>query len=994
VHRKTFLTLTMLLLGCSYLLAQDWPPQKLSLPESKYGVTMQLYANDLAVFSGDRTHLQDVYSIDDTYIITNMNTSPSVDMGEIRDELGSGYGYMSWGTHGNGVGSAVVVFEYSAAGQNARTAYYNELLSGGEYTSLDIYESEIPNYGYHIGLRWSKWSSLASFSNGIVVLIVCHLDNASTLNKSKALTMLGLHGTSNSYTSDMETFAKHLARKEDGKNYWSTAARANCTNLHILGNTSSGFSTAWPGLKTYPTLNESVWVPTDGGATIVVTLDSEVNTGVSSEDAYTLYDESNAFQKNSVWTTSDGFTQLHITLQPIPGRVFGNGNILLENANIRSNGYSGDEVTIQGNYELYCYISSTPGADIVGFEVASGTGRLTVAGEYGVYEYIIRGSDTASGPWEEVLRIPASALNEYVFPASGYAYYNVQAREEETGVPQGVIRTYDTVPAGLWMTVVERFEYSEQEAFTILESTKQHLILTEGRPELPIQKTNPELTIHVMAPQTWYGGMDYYQWMWETLLDENVEVHIHNTDPFWAGTQNPDVYLANEKSHMASLQHQGQTMFLFCGSTMLENEFNTLWPEENGWRELQDSYIGYTAPHELNVNPSPSLEDSRLRRIGHGGFGPYMHSDWLKVDFNNDGWPDEGYAVSRFPFDNNQASPLLLMNKLMTYTSAAFVNTPFPTVQWLIGDMHHQTNYDGLEAQAIANRLQELVRRWTTSPSHPPLLESHLPSDPARTQRTLELMQENWASIFIGVSSTSHRYKLANFFLESYFNLGGLNSDQSSLPILALFTCDTTHFGWPRHSWYGTSFNVDLLGVNHYDGPIAIVGPNDWSHALPNGEFAALVSEQLMDGKRLAFAIADALQEYRAMHPDDNYRLFNALKTHVLGCGAITPRVRVNNMTNVGNTPLPTTLHNYPNPFNPVTTIKYNIIVDGEVDLCVYNVRGELVIKLVHENQLRGVHEVRWDGTDAHGRPVPSGVYTYRLNSAGATASKKMTLVK
>jgi len=70
---------------------------------------------------------------------------------------------------------------------------------------------------------------------------------------------------------------------------------------------------------------------------------------------------------------------------------------------------------------------------------------------------------------------------------------------------------------------------------------------------------------------------------------------------------------------------------------------------------------------------------------------------------------------------------------------------------------------------------------------------------------------------------------------------------------------------------------------------------------------------------------------------------------------------------------------NTPNPFNPVTTIRFVLPAAGHVRLMVYTMNGQLVRSLIDGDLGPGTHEIVWDGTDARGRPVASGVYVYRL---------------
>ena len=90
---------------------------------------------------------------------------------------------------------------------------------------------------------------------------------------------------------------------------------------------------------------------------------------------------------------------------------------------------------------------------------------------------------------------------------------------------------------------------------------------------------------------------------------------------------------------------------------------------------------------------------------------------------------------------------------------------------------------------------------------------------------------------------------------------------------------------------------------------------------------------------------------------------------------------------------------NYPNPFNPVTTIRFK--VEGQrskvpipTTLKVYNVLGQLVRTLVDEPKERGTYEVIWDGKDDEGKEVASGIYLYQLKVGEFAECKKMVLLK
>jgi hypothetical protein len=85
---------------------------------------------------------------------------------------------------------------------------------------------------------------------------------------------------------------------------------------------------------------------------------------------------------------------------------------------------------------------------------------------------------------------------------------------------------------------------------------------------------------------------------------------------------------------------------------------------------------------------------------------------------------------------------------------------------------------------------------------------------------------------------------------------------------------------------------------------------------------------------------------------------------------------------------------NYPNPFNPETTIRYQLAQAGDVDIAVYNISGQRVRRLASGSQPAGVHEVQWNGLGDDGRPMSSGVYLVRLRSGATVQTMKVMMMK
>ena len=89
------------------------------------------------------------------------------------------------------------------------------------------------------------------------------------------------------------------------------------------------------------------------------------------------------------------------------------------------------------------------------------------------------------------------------------------------------------------------------------------------------------------------------------------------------------------------------------------------------------------------------------------------------------------------------------------------------------------------------------------------------------------------------------------------------------------------------------------------------------------------------------------------------------------------------------------TLHqNFPNPFNPITTLSYDLPEQAEVTLTIYDLMGREITQLVNTNQQAGFKSVQWDATDSMGRAVSAGVYLYQIQAGEFVQTKKMVLLK
>ena len=104
------------------------------------------------------------------------------------------------------------------------------------------------------------------------------------------------------------------------------------------------------------------------------------------------------------------------------------------------------------------------------------------------------------------------------------------------------------------------------------------------------------------------------------------------------------------------------------------------------------------------------------------------------------------------------------------------------------------------------------------------------------------------------------------------------------------------------------------------------------------------------------------------------------------------------NTTTVEQLPGTATTHrlgdNYPNPFNPSTTIRFELSQAAMVRLEIYDAAGTLLRVLVDEHKEAGIYASTWNGRDTAGQPLASGSYFYRLSANSFSSTKRMVLLK
>lgn len=198
--------------------------------------------------------------------------------------------------------------------------------------------------------------------------------------------------------------------------------------------------------------------------------------------------------------------------------------------------------------------------------------------------------------------------------------------------------------------------------------------------------------------------------------------------------------------------------------------------------------------------------------------------------------------------------------------------------------------------------------------------------------------------------------------------------------------------------WMGAKLRNDsrvALFYNGIDGPISTTAviPGTW-HRLTLTH----------DGSVGRLYLDNQLEASQAFVPNDgdDRRITTsytssgtAFKGHLRNLNVFNG---VGTLTSIDDTPTGTRfiLHqNTPNPFNPSTSIRYEVALGGgHITLRVYDVNGRLVNTLVDKAETAGQKFVTWDGRNNTGRATATGVYFYRLTAPGFEQTRKMLLVK
>ncbi len=239
---------------------------------------------------------------------------------------------------------------------------------------------------------------------------------------------------------------------------------------------------------------------------------------------------------------------------------------------------------------------------------------------------------------------------------------------------------------------------------------------------------------------------------------------------------------------------------------------------------------------------------------------------------------------------------------------------------------------------------------------------------------------------------------------------GDFHLIEGSLAIDAGF--DTTGYYCPfdmdynHRVWDGDNNGTDIIDIGPYEyNSPAFGGIEGYTYKPTTGEHVDYVLLKI-NNQPGEFTFSDSVGNFQCKLPAGVYDVYaeRVFYEDVIQYGIEVfdgqftqveiPMAETVDVENIQYSIVNFQLRNYPNPFNPSTTISSSIPNDSYIELSIFNIKGQKVKQLVSDHISAGEHSVIWNGKDSNNKSVASGIYFYKLSTGKSSAMKKMLLLK
>jgi hypothetical protein len=242
-------------------------------------------------------------------------------------------------------------------------------------------------------------------------------------------------------------------------------------------------------------------------------------------------------------------------------------------------------------------------------------------------------------------------------------------------------------------------------------------------------------------------------------------------------------------------------------------------------------------------------------------------------------------------------------------------------------------------------------------------------------------------------------YLLQQSFMENLFGAAEGNPVRAmqlswlKYPFLRDLIYGQTYFGDPALTIYRTAPQTLTMGINYN-------GADSYQITAYNGETAAPGAEVniALDSQIIFMGVTDQNGHCFidiALDYDAEYSVAIIKDNHTIAYKKFIPSISLGVDDDPRNLPGKFCLsQNFPNPFNPTTTIGYSLPTRADVTLTIYNILGQTIKTFDIKEQAAGDYSIEWDGTDNAAQELASGIYFYRLTAENFTETKKMVLLR
>ncbi|MDH4037169.1 MAG: C25 family cysteine peptidase [Candidatus Krumholzibacteria bacterium] len=937
-------------------------------PSSKQAFLFQPYFFAL----GDMGDAYFAAAIDQGYVVTERSqpiatTTPQYGLSDMFSGLSGGYGLFLHSSHGGENGTAAEAFEYTPDGLSARDNKYNYYVTHG-VPAADIYSGESAPDGYHISVRPAAISSRYVSANSIVYVISCraHTWNATAWPNSRC--RLG-------YTPDCYP----TPARNDATAFWDAMRGVNGVANRTVTNAKSGtmIELAGDGATTLTPwvsgFSHTSGTSIPGTLAIWWTFDTGTN-----QAANPIGTDGIVQLVSYVWDSS---TQLSATVQCAGD---GQGNVWAKGAAIASANTTQLLLNGSRNYSVRLTCGDNPAADIHGITFREGIVTFEVGSEPDIGpgandHYEIEASTSPTGPWRVVAIVPDGAGRRAIRIGNADPFVRLVEVEKD-----GDRLVHNTARADAAAQVVLTPPLSEEAR------RERYGELKRGRAPTLAQRAlqvTGETVVAYAIPDLVSVVESEIASFWSA---RGATVTVVSTIGF---PSDPDDFRSAVKADIASRVGSGTDAVLLVGDAndhvqFMGAEYPSLWLPENGWETIRQNYLagGYSDQSSRDGIPTYYFADTDPRSVNMGYVTPYWMSDWPYVDVDGDGLPD--VPISRLPFttpDEVQAYAGKLLETQIGDFGAERIGL-------FAGDVDHGGNEGSdilASMAAIANIATGRQLEW--------LYESGYPSIVDRNAAAADIWNSARPEVVFILSTWSNRSWPGGFFDQTVTPPFTMDYLASHTGVVVALSCGGANFAQTEDNDYGRPIGERFL-AEWLKGAIVWVGPTvgTWQHA--NDPLAISFAEELFTdfSRPIAASYLVALRRILIDHANQPEVVRSVLSTSVLG----DPLARVNRTqvaTAVGGSPgrLRFALEqNVPNPFNPVTRIGFSVSEPGRVSLRVYDVHGRLVATLTDGSFPAGRHSLLWDGRNARGESVASGLYFYRLLAGDRSESRKMVILK